>query len=68
MLSEFIKEQRNRKGITQQEAADMLGVSRATYMKLESEPDRMSLAQLRLLAAKLDMAVDNLINGFMPRK
>lgn len=62
MLSQFIQNKRKHDKISQADAASHLGITRATYSKLEHEPERMNLAQLKRLAALFNMSVDNLIN------
>ncbi len=62
MLAQFIQNKRRRGQITQDAAASYLGVTRATYSKLEHEPDKMNWCQLKRLADLFSMPVHNLIN------
>lgn len=40
-------------GLTQQEMADKLGVSRQTYAKLENDPSKATIEQARLMCRVL---------------
>lgn len=40
-------------GLTQQEMADELGVSRQTYSKMESNPEDMSIKEARIVCSLL---------------
>ena len=44
---------RKESGLTQQEMADKLGVSRQTYAKLEADPSTATIAQARLMCRVL---------------
>lgn len=44
-----VAETRQELGITMQEMADKLGITRQTYSKLESNPEEMSIRDARLI-------------------
>ena len=54
-----IVEARLSKGLTQQEVADMLGVSRPTYIRMEKHPEDMTIATSRLLSEILGMPLSD---------
>ncbi len=62
MLSQFIQDKRKQREITQGQAASHLDVTRVTYSKLERDPDKMNLSQLKRLADLFGMPVHNLVN------
>lgn len=49
-VGERLKELRNKKGISQQEVATYLGVSRSTYTKYETGASTLSYSTILLLA------------------
>lgn len=46
--------QRKELGLTQQDVAVLLGISRVTYIKYEQEPDLMPLGQYKKLVTELE--------------
>ena len=55
-----LRELRERRGKTQREIAEYLGVSRLTYARYEQDPDRLSIAQAELLCRLLKCSIDSI--------
>ena len=55
-----LREARERAKLTQQEVADILGVSRPTYISMEKNPDRVSVDEARHLSELLGVPVCSL--------
>lgn len=56
-----IKQARTHRGITQAEMADMLGIDRSTYIKIEKDVSRATVGQVNRIAAITEIPVENLI-------
>ena len=57
-----IRELRESKGIKQVAVASYLGVSRQTYARYEADPERLTIAQARLLCEFLGCSFDFLLS------
>ena len=55
-----VKQARLLSGITQQQMADLLGVHRTTYRKIEENPDLASIKQAREIAEITGIDVDQI--------
>lgn len=62
MIGTFIREQREKKQIKQEELADILGIKRQTLARMERGTSDISYTQLCLIAKCLDTTVVNLIS------
>lgn len=60
---EIIKKYRNRKGISQAEFAELLGISRTSYIAVEQGKRPLELDEAQKLAETLEISLDELING-----
>ena len=63
MLAKFIKKQRNKRKMTQEYLASELGVSRPTYLKIESGEREPTISEAKKLAALFDMSLENFLAG-----
>ena len=61
-----IKELRTRKGLTQGEVADALGVSRPTFVSIEDGKRELNISELRKIAAAFGIAVHDLASDIAP--
>lgn len=61
-IGQIISEQRKEKGITQQELADFVGVSKAAVSKWETGLTYPDITLLPLLAAYFDLTMDSLLD------
>lgn len=52
---------RKRKGLTQEDVAEQLGIPRATYANVESGRQRVSLDVVWKIAAVFGVSIDNLV-------
>lgn len=62
MLGNFIREQRKRHLIRQQELASELGVSRATYVQIELGRRELKVSEARKLAEVFNMSLEDFLN------
>ncbi len=53
-INKQFKEQREELHLTQQDAAMLVGVSRITYIKWETEPDTMPIGKYEQLISEFD--------------
>lgn len=60
-ISRRIKARRVLKGLTQEEVATMLGISKPTYRKMENHPLVLNLVKIKKLAKVLDCKVENFL-------
>ena len=60
---EIIKNFRNKKGISQAEFAELLGISRTSYIAVEQGKRLLELGEAQKLAQTLEISLDELING-----
>ena len=65
-LGRILSENRRRKGITQDELAEFMGVSKAAVSKWETESTYPDILLLPRLAAYFDMSIDELM-GYEPQ-
>lgn len=59
----FISEERKRKNLTQQELADLLGVTEKTIGNWEHARSMPDISMLKLLCKELDVNLDELLDG-----
>ncbi|MEM9244103.1 MAG: type II toxin-antitoxin system antitoxin SocA domain-containing protein [Pseudomonadota bacterium] len=62
MIGQFIREQREKKQIKQEELADILGIKRQTLARMERGTSDISYTQLQLIAKCLDTHVADLVS------
>ncbi|TDM49953.1 XRE family transcriptional regulator [Macrococcoides goetzii] len=62
ILGKRIKTYRNKKGITQKELADKIGVSNAVMSRYESGTRSPDFDKLKLIANELDVSIDYLLD------
>lgn len=55
-----VKQARLLAGVTQQEMADALGVHRSTYIKMESDPEEITVGQAKKISEVTGIPVDNI--------
>ena len=65
-LGRILAENRRRKGITQDELAEFVGVSKAAVSKWETESTYPDILLLPRLAAYFDISIDELM-GYEPQ-
>lgn len=58
-----LKEARMAANLTQQQVADHLGVSRPTYIKMEKDPDSVSVVDAKHLAGLFNCKVNDIFFG-----
>lgn len=58
-----IKQARNLAGMTQAAMAECLGVDRSTYIKIEKDPERVTLGQLRGIARATGLPMEDIFFG-----
>jgi transcriptional regulator with XRE-family HTH domain len=61
-----IKEFRLQKNLSQEQVADVIGVSRPTYTAIESGKQELSAEEIQKLAKFYSMSVDELLSGVTP--
>jgi|GEM_PF-3456234 len=61
-----LRSTRASQGLSQSDLARSVGVSLATYQRIESDPDRTSIRRARLIAANLGVNVQDLFFGQDP--
>lgn len=59
-----LKEERVKRGISQAYMAKQLGISRPTYMRIESNPQSASIEQARLI---VNIFAEDLYQIFLPK-
>ena len=59
----FLQLLRKRKGKSQQDMADLLGMTRQTYARRESHPESMTIEEAMLVSRVLDVDVGHLSTG-----
>lgn len=57
---ETLEEARKDAGYTQQDMADELGISRATYASIEANPDRATVLQARRICQLLSRSYEHI--------
>ena len=63
-----IKQARNHAGLTQADMAERLGVDRSTYIKIEKDPERVTLGQIRGIARETGIPVEDIFFGAISTK
>lgn len=63
MGEQTLKEARNELGVTQQQMADKLGISRQRYAALEADPSQATIAQAKLICSVLGEHYQNIFFG-----
>ncbi len=58
-----IKEARKKARYTQEQAAELLGMSRPTYNKIENNPDIASIEDAKAIAALFEVKVEDIFFG-----
>ncbi len=66
MYIQKIKELRNDRGLSQEQVAKAIGVSRPTYTAIEAGKQELSLEEAKKLATLFTLGVDELLSGTMP--
>jgi len=61
MLYKFIKQQRIKKGMTQEHLAEELGVSRPTYMQIENGERELTISEAKELAGVFGISLENFL-------
>lgn len=64
----FIREQREARGLSQQQVADKIGVSRSTYLSVERGTKELSLSEAETLARLFGITVDELLQNRVPNE
>lgn len=55
-----VKQARKMAGLTQQAMADGLGINRSTYIKLEKNPDEITVGQAKKICEMTGVVIDNI--------
>ena len=63
MIGAFIRKQREKKQITQEELAKILDIGRQTLARIEQGRSDLSYKQLQLIAQRFDMDIADLIQA-----
>ena len=66
MFIQKIKEYRNEKGLSQEQVAKAIGVSRPTYTAIENGKQKLDLEEAKKLAGLFGIDVDTLVSGNVP--
>lgn len=56
-----VKQARVLAGLTQQEMADVLCIHRSTYIKLEENPDKITIGQAKAISNTTGVPVDSIL-------
>lgn len=68
-LGELLKRYRELKLLTQQEMADLIGITRVTYIKIENDKSKnVSCATLKKISAVLDKDIERISRIYMKGK
>jgi XRE family transcriptional regulator, regulator of sulfur utilization len=62
-VGERIRKIRKKKGITQDQLADLAGLNRTHLYRLESGKQSMTLGTLQLIAVALDVRIGEIVRG-----
>ena len=65
---DFIRAQREQRGLSQQQIADKIGVSRSTYLSVERGTKELSLSEAEMLARLFGVTVDELLQNRIPNE
>ncbi len=65
-LPEFIKKLRTEKGLSQEQVATALGMSRPTYTAIESGKHDLDVEEAKKLASLFDIGIAELLSGIIP--
>lgn len=63
MAQETLQDVRKKAGLTQQEIADELGCSRATYSAIEADPSRATILQAQTICRLLSRSYEHIFFG-----
>lgn len=63
---DFVRNEREKRGFSQQVVADRLGVSRSTYLAIERGTKELTLREAELLARLFGITVDELLQNRVP--
>jgi len=58
-----LKQARLIRGFTQEQMAEALGVHVHTYMKIEQNPEKATVEQVKVMSKKLNMSYDDIFFG-----
>ena len=59
----FLQLLRKRRGKSQQDMAEMLGMTRQTYARREAHPENLTIEESVLISRVLDVEVGHLVTG-----
>ncbi|MFH1326385.1 MAG: helix-turn-helix domain-containing protein [Candidatus Falkowbacteria bacterium] len=62
----FIKDLRNKKGLTQADVAEKIGISRSSYISFEQGKTELSLSEASKLADMFGISLEEIKNGLKP--
>ncbi|HED38377.1 MAG TPA: helix-turn-helix domain-containing protein, partial [Ignavibacteria bacterium] len=68
MFGKFIKQQRNKRKITQDDIASELGISRPTYMQVERGERELTISEAKKLASIFGMSLEDFLSGEEPKQ
>lgn len=62
-VMDFLKNLRKRRGKSQQELANALGMTRQTYARREAHPEELSIAEALVICKVLEIDIEELIDS-----
>jgi transcriptional regulator with XRE-family HTH domain len=68
MLGKFIRQQRIKRKLTQEQLASELDISRPTYVQIERGERELTVSEARNLAAIFDMSFENFVSEREPKR
>ena len=68
LLNQFVKQQRNKRGLTQEHLAFELGISRPAYEKIERGTRDLTVSEAMKLAAVFEMPLGHFPDAEEPRR
>lgn len=63
IIANNLRAERNRKGLSQEETAEVLGITRRTYIKYEEDASVVSIKQLAVLSETFGCSMDAFFIG-----